>query len=86
MAGVAAALGSLIILVLYLMHDAFLRVPYADPWWLWAQPLLIAIWMGRIWLLSHRGEMLDDPVSFAIRDRTSWGLGVTVGITYLLAL
>lgn len=85
-AGVAAALGSLIILVLYLMHDAFLRVPYADPWWLWAQPLLIAIWMGRIWLLSHRGEMLDDPVSFAIRDRTSWGLGAAVGIAYLLAL
>jgi 4-hydroxybenzoate polyprenyltransferase len=85
-AGVAAALGSLIVLVLYLMQDAFLRVPYADPWWLWAQPLLIAIWMGRIWLLSHRGEMLDDPVSFALRDRTSWGLGVAVGIAYLLAL
>lgn len=84
--GVAAALGSLIVLVLYLMQDAFLRVPYADPWWLWAPPLLIAIWMGRIWLLSHRGEMQDDPVSFAIRDRTSWGLGAAVGLAYLLAL
>jgi hypothetical protein len=30
--------------------------------------------------------MLDDPVSFAIRDRTSCGLGVAVGIAYLLAL
>jgi 4-hydroxybenzoate polyprenyltransferase/phosphoserine phosphatase len=84
--GVASALGSLIVLVLYLMLDTFLRVPYADPWWLWAQPLLIAIWMGRIWLLSHRGEMLDDPVSFAIRDRMSWGLGAGVGVAYLLAL
>lgn len=84
--GVAAALGSLIVLVLYLMQDAFLRVPYADPLWLWAPPLLIAIWMGRIWLLSHRGEMQDDPVSFAIRDRASWGLGAAVGLAYLLAL
>ncbi len=84
--GVASALGSLIVLVLYLMQDAFLRIPYADPWWLWAPPLLIAVWLGRIWLLSHRGEMEDDPVSFAIRDRTSWGLGAAVGIAYLLAL
>ncbi len=84
--GVASALGSLIVLVLYLMQDAFQRMPYTDPWWLWAQPLLIAVWLGRIWLLSHRGEMLDDPVSFAIRDRTSWGLGAAVGVAYLLAL
>jgi 4-hydroxybenzoate polyprenyltransferase len=84
--GVASALGSLIVLVLYLIQDAFLRVPYADPEWLWAMPLLIAVWLGRIWLLSHRSEMLDDPVSFAIRDRTSCGLGVAVGIAYLLAL
>jgi 4-hydroxybenzoate polyprenyltransferase len=84
--GVASALGSLIVLVLYLMHDAFLRVPYSAPWWLWAQPLLVAIWLGRIWLLSHRGEMLDDPVSFAVRDRVSWGLAAAVGLGYLLAL
>jgi 4-hydroxybenzoate polyprenyltransferase len=86
MVGVASALGSLIVLVVYLMQDAFVRVPYADPSWLWVPPLLIAIWMGRIWLLSHRGEMLDDPVSFAIRDRTSWVLGTAVGVAYLLAL
>ena len=84
--GVAAALGSLIVLVLYLMRDAFLRVPYSAPVWLWTQPLLISIWLGRIWLLSHRGEMLDDPVNFAVRDRVSWGLVAGVGIAYLLAL
>ena len=84
--GVSAALGSLIVLVLYLTQDAFLRVPYADPWWLWAQPLLVSIWLGRIWLLSHRGEMLDDPVSFAVRDKVSWCLGGGVGLAYLLAL
>lgn len=84
--GVAAGLGSIIVLVLYLIHDAFLRVPYADPFWLWLMPLLVAIWLGRIWLLSHRGEMQDDPVNFALRDRVSWGLAGGVGVAYLLAL
>jgi 4-hydroxybenzoate polyprenyltransferase len=84
--GVASALGSLIVLVLYLIHDAFLHVPYSEPSWLWAQPMLVAIWLGRIWLLSHRGEMLDDPVSFAVRDRASLALGAAAGLAYLLAL
>ena len=84
--GVAAGLGSIIVLVMYLMQDAFLRVPYANPAWLWAEPLVIAIWLGRIWLLAHRGEMSEDPVSFAVRDRFSWGCGATGGVAYLLAL
>ena len=84
--GVASGLGSIIVLILYLMEDAFLRVPYANPGWLWAEPLLVAMWLGRIWLLSHRGQMQDDPVSFAVRDRTTWGIAAGVAVAYLCAL
>jgi 4-hydroxybenzoate polyprenyltransferase/phosphoserine phosphatase len=84
--GVASGLGSIIVLILYLMEDAFLRVPYTNPGWLWAEPLLVAVWLGRIWLLSHRGQMQDDPVSFAVRDKTTWGIAAGVAVAYLLAL
>jgi len=42
--------------------------------------------VARIWLLSNRGEMHDDPVVFALRDRVSHGLGAAAAIAFLLAL
>ncbi|MBC8741296.1 hypothetical protein F6X40_32420 [Paraburkholderia sp. UCT31] len=28
--------------------------------------------VSRIWLIAHRGQMHDDPVLFAAKDRASW--------------
>jgi hypothetical protein len=40
----------------------------------------------RIWLLSHRMVLHDDPVVFALRDTVSLGLGFAVAILFFLAL
>jgi hypothetical protein len=40
----------------------------------------------RVWLLSNRRELHDDPVIFALRDPTSLGLGAAVVIAFILAL
>ena len=53
---------------------------------LWLVPLVLAVWIGRVWLLAHRGLMSDDPVSFALRDKASLGLGVLVALGFVLAL
>jgi 4-hydroxybenzoate polyprenyltransferase len=84
--GIAASVASLLILVLFLVEELFHRGTYAQPRLLLAVPLLLAIWIGRIWLLAHRGEMRDDPVSFALRDRASIGLGFAVAFVFVLAL
>lgn len=84
--GIGAGLGSLIILVLYMVEEAFRIVGYSRPQYLWAIALMVAIWLGRIWLLTHRGKMLDDPVSFALRDWPSRGLAVFVALFFLIAL
>ncbi len=34
-------------------------------------------WISRMWLKAHRGEMHDDPVVFAMRDRYSLSLRCT---------
>lgn len=84
--GVGAGLASLVILVLYMVDEAFQVVGYTRPEFLWAITLFLAIWVGRVWLLTHRGEMNDDPVSFALRDRPSQALAVVIGICFVIAL
>ena len=29
------------------------------------------LWLSRLWLITHRGEMDDDPLVFAARDPVS---------------
>lgn len=83
--GVSSAVVSVFILVLYLMEDVILGGTYSDPRFLWAVPVAIGLWLGRVWMLAHRGQMDHDPVAFAIGDRTSLALGVLVGASFLLA-
>lgn len=84
--GVASGIASILILVLYLTDEAFRTVGYARPEALWLVVMAVAIWMGRIWILTHRGQMLDDPVSFALRDRVSVALGALVALAFMVAV
>jgi hypothetical protein len=45
---------------------------------LWLIVPLMLFWLYRVWLLGSRGEMDDDPVVFALRDRVSLAVGVGV--------
>lgn len=84
--GTAAAMASIVIVVIYLVEEVFARQVYGNPAWLWVAPIAIFLFICRIWGLSHRGRMTDDPVAFALRDRVSLGLGVCVAIAIMLAL
>jgi hypothetical protein len=44
---------------------------YAQPAALWAVCAVLLYWITRTVLLTHRGQMHDDPVVFALRDRIS---------------
>ncbi len=83
--GVSSGLGAVTIMVLYLINDAFPGGLYGNPVWLWAFPPILFLWIGRIWLLCQRGELNDDPVAFAVRDRTSILLGLGIGVAFLAA-
>lgn len=84
--GVAAATLSILIVVLYLMQEVFPRGAYRHPLALWAEPPLIFLWSARIWLLANRGEMNDDPVVFALRDRMSHVLAAAAAVAFLVAV
>jgi 4-hydroxybenzoate polyprenyltransferase len=84
--GISASMASIVIVVIYLVEEVFARQIYNTPAWLWVAPIAICLFICRIWVLSHRGRMTDDPVAFALRDRVSLGLGVFVAVAILLAL
>lgn len=81
--GASSALGAVLVLVLYLIDEAFVGTLYRSPQLLWAAPVLMGLWLGRIWLLCGRGLLHDDPVAFAVTDRTSIGLGLGVFATFV---
>jgi 4-hydroxybenzoate polyprenyltransferase len=72
--GLAAGVGAVLIMVLYIVEDAFRNSFYGSTGWLWGFPPLVFLFVIRIWLVTARGEMMDDPVVFAIRDRACIGL------------
>lgn len=84
--GAAASILSILIIILYLTEEVFPHGAYRQPAALWAAPLLLFLWIGRIWLLANRGEMHDDPVVFALRDRISHLLGAALACAFLIAL
>lgn len=73
--GVSSAMAAIVIICLYVIEDAFPDGRYGAPEFLMVAPAMIGIWTLRIWLLAHRGELDDDPVSFAVKDKISLGLG-----------
>jgi 4-hydroxybenzoate polyprenyltransferase/phosphoserine phosphatase len=69
MAG-ASGYVAVLVFILYINSPAVAGV-YADAERLWAIPAILLYWVSRVLILTHRGEMHDDPVVFAARDRAS---------------
>jgi 4-hydroxybenzoate polyprenyltransferase len=84
--GVASGMASILIMVLYLTQDAMHVETYANAQWLWAIPPVLFLWLSRIWMIGQRGELLDDPVVFAMKDPKSLALCSVVAASFLMAL
>jgi 4-hydroxybenzoate polyprenyltransferase/phosphoserine phosphatase len=72
--GVASGYLAVLVMALYI-NSPEVHALYARPYVLWAICPLLLFWTTRIWLKTHRGEMHDDPVVFALRDRVSLLIG-----------
>jgi len=84
--GTGAGLAAVLVLALYI-DSAPARQLYASPQALWLVCPLLLYWISRLWFKAHRGEMHDDPVVFALRDRMSLVIGVfTVAIVLLATI
>ncbi len=69
--GLASAFCAPLIFFSYLVDPTSPMHAYSYPEPLWVICVLIAYWLGRAWLLACRGQMNEDPVLFALKDRAS---------------
>ena len=83
--GVGSALSAIVLFSLYLTAEAVKAAFYTAPQFLWLAPVALFLWLGRVWLLSQRGQLDDDPVAFALKDRISIALGGLLIAGYALA-
>ena len=83
--GTASGYMAALVLALYISSSAA-KALYRRPEFMWFLVPLLLYWVGRMWLVAHRGKMIDDPLVFALRDRTSCILiALMLGTTLLAA-
>jgi 4-hydroxybenzoate polyprenyltransferase len=83
--GTASATAAVVVFSLYISRPA-VEALYKHAGRLWLIVPLLLYWLYRVWLLGSRGEMDEDPVIFALRDRVSLAVGVGVLVVAISAL
>jgi 4-hydroxybenzoate polyprenyltransferase len=84
--GLACATICPVILVLYIIDDTAPFAQFASAGALWVAPVILSLWLMRVWLLANRGELDDDPVVFAIKDPISIGLSIILLISFSIGV
>jgi 4-hydroxybenzoate polyprenyltransferase len=76
---------SVVILALYI-RDPATEALYGTPNLIWLACPVLLYWITRVWILTHRGEMHEDPVIFAFHDRPSLIAGAAFCAVFVAAL
>jgi 4-hydroxybenzoate polyprenyltransferase len=84
--GLGSGLVSVVIMLLYMTAEAEPSGYYPHSHRLFVVPAALMLWIMRVWLLSHRGELDDDPVVFALKDKTSLALAGVVALAFAAAV
>ena len=75
--GAAAGYGAVLVVTLYLASPD-VRALYDHPDRLWLICPVLLYWVTRMFMLSNRGDLHDDPLVFALTDRISWASGACI--------
>jgi 4-hydroxybenzoate polyprenyltransferase len=83
--GTGSSFSAVVILSLY-VHSPEVRLLYAAPEFLFLLCPIVLYWLSRTWLLAHRGELKEDPVTLAIRDPVSYGVALASAVVLAASL
>ncbi len=73
--GISSGYLAVLVLAMYIASDTVSQL-YSRPVVLWFICPLMLFWISRIWLLAHRGEVRDDPLTYAVKDGVTWVVAV----------
>lgn len=82
--GISSGYISVLVLALY-VNDAEVTALYRRPQWIWLACPLLLFWISRVWFLSSRGILHEDPVVFAVRDGASYLMGLIILLIIFVA-
>ena len=82
--GVSSGLVSVLVLALYINSDKIAEL-YAEPRFIWLLCPIVLYWIGRIWVKANRGEVHEDPIVFAAKDRRTYWLVLISALVVWLA-
>jgi 4-hydroxybenzoate polyprenyltransferase len=82
--GVSSGYLSVLVLALYVQDVRTIQMYHAHELIWLACPILL-FWISRVWMITHRGLMHDDPVLFAIKDKVSLLTGALFATVFVLA-
>ena len=83
--GGASGYISVLVLALYI-NSPDVKSMYANPVLMWPACLVMLYWISRIWIIAHRGNMDDDPIVFALKDKASLLCGALIAGFMVLAV
>lgn len=83
--GASSGYLSILVLALYL-NSPDVSVMYHYPKLVWALVPIMLYWVSRIWMQTHRGQMHDDPLVYALKDRISLLTGLAAAVVLWLAV
>ena len=82
--GITSGYAALVVLALYLNSDAVVKL-YQQPVVMWSAVPVMLFWISWMWMKAHRGEMHDDPLLFAVRDKASLLSGCAFALVLFVA-
>ena len=83
--GIASGFLSVVVFSLYIDSPEVSQL-YSHPKILWGISLLFLFWISRIWVITNRGEMTDDPIVFAIKDVSSYFIFLIIGLIIWISI
>lgn len=76
-AGIAASYAAVLVFAIYISSQD-VRILYRHHDILWMVCPIMLYWLTRMWFLTNRSKILDDPVLFALTDKASIACGGAV--------
>lgn len=83
--GCVSSMMSVLVIAIYL-NSPDVAAHYRRPSLLWFVCPALAYWSSRLWLIAARGNLDEDPVLFAVKDKISYLLGAIIVAIVLLAI
>ena len=81
--GMTSGYSAILVLAFYLNSDVVTKL-YKIPELIWAAVPIMLFWISWMWMKAHRGEMNDDPLVFAVKDKASLLAGLAFAVVLAL--